>query len=290
MAQLVLVWLGSEDKHTPLAYAGFSRISSLVSGESSEMLPKVKAGDEIYVDLFYREYLLEGTERTVKLKGELSLQETEAMGQLMEKSYWYRAWIVQEFCLASTAAFHCGEFCISSEVMVRTCKVLADSTIGDHERQGSEVIRNFTQKQGVEVLYLITLRSYAFYPSNLLLYLNICNMSLCTEPRDYMYAFVGLDPTCGIAINYDISLENLLDEVRKMEIREQESLLRRRHLGYDSRDLRRNMLGEQKPVEEALRSLRMRLDYHIDKSVRGFRNWITSRKVIRKIEKTTTTS
>jgi hypothetical protein len=261
-AEMVLVWLGASDENTSLAYNFMHRVSALMSGPGPRVeLQEVKLGDELNVRLGNSWLLLEP-----RFKGyvKLSTEELEAMWRLMERSYWYRVWIVQEICLARKISIFCGNYCISSELMEWTCGAMIASRPQFFSRD--KQTRRLWYSQGVDIFYTRLLRIYSSesqtrygYDNNLLRYLRNCKKSMCTEVRDYVYAFVALAPGCGIVVDYSRDVKELVKQVRRRE-RETDDPLYTRY-GIVSEALRKKFEVEESHWERILRQMRMELDY-----------------------------
>jgi hypothetical protein len=276
-ADMVLVWLGLEESDTYLAYHCLHRVAALMPGVDTKVkLEEVQESDAFVANMGYVE------DKTYILKPvTLSKRELAALRTLMEKPYWYRGWVVQEIFLATRFSLNCGKQCISSNILVPVCDTLnvLHYPPWDRSQMAFHYMRTM---QGTHIIQLRTWRSYRprpDRPNGLLLYtMSICDKSKCTEVRDYVYAFAALDRFCGIVVDYNISLEQLLKQIRRIERNTADSAFYRRRRGDVTKSLRRKLLGEQNKYQEALRSMRNILEHWLFEPRYRMQRWMDDRK------------
>jgi hypothetical protein len=250
-AEVVLIWLGVEDPDTYLAYNCMHRIEALTSGENTGIkLEEVPENDGVIHHGF------KGRIITVTL----SKTELLAAFKLFEKSYWYRGWIVQEISLADRFSLQCGKQRGSSITLEHSCHNLYNAL----NVEPYSINDDINKTQGMQVLALrnrMSTRTTTVGANELLLFaMQICRRSKCTEFKDYVYAFVALDPYCGIVVDYDISSKRLIKQVRQIENerfarerREEGQIFYDRHEA--SKELRKKLLDKQSRYRRPLSKL-----------------------------------
>ena len=255
-AAAVLVWLGPENEDTSLAYDTLSRVlhkfsktSAVGNPQDSEMLDERDAASS------------QGQFEEESREVIISDYELEALVRLMECSYWYRVWIVQEVCLARRLLFYCGKY-HDEGLMEKLCDSLArwPDLTSSHDGKWDRFV-DLNESQCMKILLMRRRRvtNYsAFITDNpLLSFLRTCENSHCSEKKDYVFAFVPLDPLCRIVVDYDISPKLLVKQIRKLE-KVHDAYLR---YGYASIATRRKLLGESSEAFMRLRRLGMELEY-----------------------------
>lgn len=126
----------------------------------------------------------------------------QALVDLFERDYWRRLWVVQEIFNARKATIFCGnsvhpwEACLEASKLLRACKV--DLMRGFHRKHGRQAL----SRRGVTRVDCLV----AFGPSklqslhslhvdgraNLFSCLLLCADKSCRDPRDKLYALLGI--------------------------------------------------------------------------------------------------
>lgn len=127
-------------------------------------------------------------------------QHVTALARLLRRSYWERAWIVQELILGRDITVHCGRETVSWSYLV----ALASSVWREYF-EGTVIDKLFEHKLILTQGRMSLLEILSLYPNR-----------KCQEPRDQVYSLLSLDSTplkSGkkiIEVDYDIDLCSLL--------------------------------------------------------------------------------
>ncbi|KAM5350277.1 hypothetical protein ACJ41O_006782 [Fusarium nematophilum] len=142
-------------------------------------------GDEPDLDETSREYLRAGT--ASKADQDTCLSTLPVFKHLLGRPFWRRVWIIQELAVASRITLYCGNFRIPWRAMDVSCACHDDGglfTVGGH--LADENVRRFTMLRQVRADVLNR------QPIRLLNALHRARYSLATDPRDKIYALLGL--------------------------------------------------------------------------------------------------
>ena len=107
--------------------------------------------------------------------------------ELLSQPYWKRVWIIQEIAVASHISIYCGEYRIGWDMFIEMCRFGAgDNALTTEDQSKDETISEFTT--------LLKLRNdtLARQPVRFLDALYRSRSSLSTDPRDKLYALLGL--------------------------------------------------------------------------------------------------
>lgn len=190
-AEEVLIWLGKEWGNSDLAMASMRKISEL----ASDTAPKDR---RLIAD--YKRHRAAWA----------------AIGKLCSRDYWRRMWIIQEVQLARKLHLHCGTREASWDDLRNmlhlanrclSCKDLAD------EKALLDVANSLAARRESHRL------KRESHGSTLKELLNDCQESLCTDPRDKVYALVGLASDCRdreLVVDYSKPLVQVYKDVMKL--------------------------------------------------------------------------
>jgi hypothetical protein len=134
----------------------------------------------------------------------------EGLALLTSRSYWTRIWIVQEYLLAHNVVIHCGPDAIDGTIVDTILSHLAapkDEKLADLPSYFSEPLGRIRASPGTRIC-ASRLQQKSKRPT-LLELLNACKDSKCSEPRDRIYAILGLASDVqegSIVIDYDRSI------------------------------------------------------------------------------------
>ncbi|RDW85334.1 hypothetical protein BP6252_02924 [Coleophoma cylindrospora] len=138
------------------------------------------------------DFAIEMTERINELTVENITQYRAALLALCQRSYWRRVWITQEIHLARNYIIHCGRKSISD-------------TAFDHAIAPTTIERSFGVIDVYRDQILVSAASNHMMPrrihayhNTLQMWIRLCIYSnlVCTEPRDIIYAMLGIASDC----------------------------------------------------------------------------------------------
>lgn len=201
-AQMVLIWLGSEQEHDRESYAIACRLYDLLGDVGSE---GALAESDKTLDL-----------GKAGLPDEPNDIRWAHIAQLCNKEWFSRIWIVQEFLVAQSSIFLCGELEMDPEVILNVSTtlllshqfgtalnhalVIDPSTIADGPFGGAclrYLRQNRNTEDGLQLLQLLT----------------VTNAFRFTDPRDRIFALIGLQHDIPLE-DIDYSLEISVLELR----------------------------------------------------------------------------
>jgi hypothetical protein len=161
-AKLVLVWLGQEGEN------------------SAEVFAHLHQNGILYFES--------------DLGGEIIL---EGLASLLNRRYWTRIWIVQEFNLGPELEIHCGWDSIDGNIILNIARFLEGTLTKAHER--------IRASPGMKIAARRSMRQRD--SGRLWEFLSSCKDSQCSEPRDKIYALMPMaDDMTKDAIQIDYSL------------------------------------------------------------------------------------
>jgi hypothetical protein len=163
-ASEVLIWLGKESGNSNLAMAAMLKISHITSIADLEER-------RLVVD--YKRHRAAWT----------------AIGKLCGRRYWQRMWIIQEVQLARTLRIFCGNKEISWSALKATLD-LASRCLACKEMENEQVLLDVANSLAARLETHRLKRESRGSTLKELLY--DCRESLCTDPRDKIYALLSL--------------------------------------------------------------------------------------------------
>ena len=179
-AQLVVVWLGLEQEHDRESYSIACRVYDLLG--------------DVDVTLGVAELVAEGG-KTLDLENsglpeEFSDSRWAHLFHLLTKEWYSRIWIVQEFLVAASCIFSCGQLEMGPKVLLSVCTHLSTqyqlraamiiSGSGTGASLGGSNLNYLRRKQREE------------RGLDLLVLLGITKAFKSTDPRDRIFALIGL--------------------------------------------------------------------------------------------------
>ncbi len=130
-----IVWLGEEDTRTPSAFQYISEISTSWEERSDDLktrnLPDSHHAE--YIDRLAREFPEDSAEWF-----------WDAVGSIWRRSWWHRAWIVQEITLSDAAILMCGDRGVGWSEMCTVVKVILQH--GNCLRRVEHLLKNQAQR------------------------------------------------------------------------------------------------------------------------------------------------
>jgi hypothetical protein len=146
--------------------------------------------------------------------------ESQAVFKLCEREYWHRMWVLQEFGLAGDMTVHCGSKCVDWTAFAEFCTLLVENAM-------SKIFDDFDVSEHYTAVHsVIDYRRYQlpgeFYKMTLLSLLAAFNDRQCVDPRDTVFALLGmasdcrdLDPQFALIADYSQTLFSVYMNVFK---------------------------------------------------------------------------
>jgi len=206
-AEKVIVWLGlsNADSDSALdmiqdiqALSEIKRLNSPQSFPESDTYAECSPTKRIYRRCWYEKH------GSAYFDDELRWPESEnprmkAVLSLLTRPYWRRIWIIQEIHPARRLSFHCGSRSISDLALNGfRCFVdsLPNSVLG--WLQGLESEQILIGLNGTFALRLLGIKGEESESRRLKTWLHECIRleCICSEPRDFVYALLGLSEDC----------------------------------------------------------------------------------------------
>lgn len=159
-AEMVLVWLGMGNDLTHLA-------TKVLNVEADELQDRVA-------------------------RERLERDELHGIQQICEMGYWRRVWILQEIVLARDYMVICNQDFVTMNILERALALLCKHTWKTKLR---ELVLWLPESPAQEIM---TLRSSRGIASSLIEWVRICVRCRfgATDPRDYVYALLGISDDC----------------------------------------------------------------------------------------------
>ncbi|KAM5359764.1 hypothetical protein ACJA88_015046 [Fusarium oxysporum] len=182
-AKRVLSWIGTADAGSHRIFENLHRMQDMVQ----DIFPL--AGRPIF-----------GTTLTLGDQ-EVSNRDETALRELLDRPYWFRAWIFQEMKFASSLIVKCG----ADEVPYEWLEAFHIQK--QHSCVGGETTTSFVDNLDSSLPLLHTDQSFSYY------FLDCLLNKHCQERHDSIFAFWNLFPDDikrSIPINYTISPDELL--------------------------------------------------------------------------------
>ena len=216
-ADLVIAWLGPEDKYTA---AAFELVQTIFTKHVS---PDVSLDAE-------PEAIWDKQQMDAMGLPHFPSFPWEALARLFERPYFRRTWVVQEVVVASDTNIRCGSFAISWEYVEYVARsLLATGWIRALKKvYGSNCIPNYVQTISNIKSSFSELKGGPGIPLSLLL--NASRRFGATDPRDKAIALVGLadhrslGSSATAVLDYSKSVEDLYTEVTGHLITRERSL------------------------------------------------------------------
>ncbi|KAL8709769.1 MAG: hypothetical protein Q9220_005555 [cf. Caloplaca sp. 1 TL-2023] len=224
-----LVWLGPSDDLTQTAFDKIRSLSDSFSKRPRHLQETVIRTEDItdYSAFLRREF-----------SGENPIHSWYTLKVLGSRSWFSRAWVVQELCVSSIAIVQCGEYNVRWEDLMYSHRTIAQhaATMGlvvDFNVAGAvEVIRDTfavtddlsTFEYGQNIFSDSDLT--AMTGTGLVTVLNRLRCMQTTEPHDKVYAALGLAGTDRemIPVDYDLPVASVFVGVAERSISTSQSL------------------------------------------------------------------
>jgi hypothetical protein len=237
-AERVLVWLGRSAEDSADAIDLLERINQLVQRQESSFSPEIpQVVSKGPITLIYR-YFWKVEECPLghdisKSNDEYEKSIPQTMAQwlscstvewkawkalecLLNRTYWTRIWIVQEFVLGKTMTIHCGSKSIDWSAFQSALSQIMQFKAAKYpeiSKLESDIIYNISHSIGSKIT---NMRISGGKSQSLLDLLEACKASRCCNPRDRVYALLGLAndvPEDAILIDYSKSVPNVQEDV-----------------------------------------------------------------------------
>lgn len=124
----------------------------------------------------------------------------EALARVFDRPWFRRVWVIQETVMAAQALVHCGNFIVAWDDLARACRcqIRQQSLRRGHNALESIDNTRWQRIKGGNDIYDILFMSYRFQ---------------CTDPRDKIYAVVGLanhsQQEAQLAVDYESGIEEV---------------------------------------------------------------------------------
>lgn len=177
-AEMVIAWLGEEDIHTKEAFTLVTILGTLCEECLGQITPN-------NVD----------TEAFVNILGPLADKHAwDSLRQIWQRSYFKRAWIIQELALAKKVITKCGGHFLSWNHIVRVSTFLTLTAWVRVLNVGSHELADWGYSNHVFPLYINSNRKMVSLGKHfdLLHILSKARRFQCSDPRDKVYALLGL--------------------------------------------------------------------------------------------------
>ena len=181
-AENVVVWLGVGDLDDGMAFDFAPRLLSY--------LPPLSAGHGVTRQGLVARHALP----FIQSRGWI------ALSRIFSRPYFRRSWIIQEVALARRAAVHCGPYVIDWDFLATASSYqMAQATDAENVHDAHDAVAAITELNRhdhgrgnnlVDALFM----SYHFN---------------CTDPRDKVFAMLGLAQTPGLKPDYNLSVEDV---------------------------------------------------------------------------------
>jgi len=153
--------------------------------------------------------------QTLKWHLELEDEQQYAFTMLMRRPWWGRVWVIQELCLSSEAMVCCGKYCVPWEAFHFALTYT-------NEDEDSALMQEHIQLQ-VFTKSRLGLK-YSDDPPSLLQALSTFKWFQATDPRDKIYALLGISKSIGLRPDYKSSVEICYRETAKAILSSAETL------------------------------------------------------------------
>ena len=126
-----------------------------------------------------------------------TLEEFRAAIKLCEREYWHRMWVLQEFGLAGDMTVHCGSKGVDWMAFAEYCTGIIEKDLPKIS-DDFDIPGNYTAVHRVySVIYYRKFRRRGMFDENTLLALLAAfNDRQCVDPRDTVFALLGMASDC----------------------------------------------------------------------------------------------
>jgi hypothetical protein len=218
----VLVWLGRSAEDSADAIDLLERINQLVQRQESSFSPEIpQVVSKGPITLIYR-YFWKVEECSLghdisKSNDEYEKSIPQTMAQWLSCStVEWKAWTAQEFVLGKTMTIHCGSKSIDWSAFQSALSQIMQFKAAKYpeiSKLESDIIYNIGHSIGSKIT---NMRISGGKSQSLLDLLEACKASRCCNPRDRVYALLGLAndvPEDAILIDYSKSVPNVQEDV-----------------------------------------------------------------------------
>ncbi|KAI4141698.1 MAG: hypothetical protein L6R39_005221 [Caloplaca ligustica] len=221
-----LVWLGPPDDLTFLAFSKIASLSESWNRRPQHLrMPRIRNNDlGEYTDILRSEF------------AEDSAPSWHALQSLHSRSWFGRAWVVQEICVAPATLVQCGDRMVTwidllntRQVIVQHCGSIEKATVFESaavKQVLSALLATSLPWQNLtEIMFRYRINPPSIVGSDLVTVLNQLRSKLATEPRDKVYAGLGLAGNDGpaIVIDYNLPIEVIYAQVARKSIERSQS-------------------------------------------------------------------
>lgn len=239
-ASQVVIWLGTARNYSDLAMTKMEEMSQTVLQGKTRGREIMKTRRESSVqdgveetEVFPGKEVLEEKKKFLNWKGYPESEITErfpeeeeqrreshtlhiaAIASWCKRSYWRRMWVVQEIQLAKQLFIHCGEKKISWSAFTRARECMADwHEPFESEKEAYESMRTSLPARMDDLRAKGRTRQIP-----LIDWLETFEASMCTEPKDKVYALVGLASDCQnneLTVDYSKSMSQIFFDVLRL--------------------------------------------------------------------------
>lgn len=177
-ADMVIAWLGEEDNYTEESFTLIRTLGTLCEDCLKQIVPKNR-----------------GTENFVGILGPLADNRLwNSLRQFWQRSYFKRAWIIQELALAKKVIVKCGGRILDWNYIVRVSAFLALTPWTQCLNMGLHELGDRDYSNHALPLYLYSNSKMAILEKHcgLLYFLTKGRRFQCSDPRDKVYSLLGL--------------------------------------------------------------------------------------------------
>ncbi|KAH8885835.1 HET-domain-containing protein [Thozetella sp. PMI_491] len=178
-ADAVVAWLGKEDAHTAHAFALIKTLANLCKDCLDHVRPRRMGSDSI-----------------ANILGPLANESAwSSLREFWRRSYFTRAWIIQEVTLAKRVVVRCGGYLLDWDAVVQASYFLTVTpwTRFLNPGVGGEPGQGYTVSNHALPMYLtVIVRMEKSEGDSLLYWLVRARRFLCLDPRDKVYALLGV--------------------------------------------------------------------------------------------------
>lgn len=219
-AKKTVVWLGDDDRYTPLIREMTERLS-----------PRASKFSDISEMNFKDQLAVKNLINIAAFGDGLAKERREAVVQFLGRAWFRRAWVYQEAIVAAEVEVYCGEFCVSFDILARM--VLAAYYLAKIERDGIWC-KQIKKSKGFGPLRAIWYDREQYHERNILEPLDFLHILWrarkyleASKPEDMVYSFLAFDDlSCDhkIKADYMISSQEAYTKLACSMIKSRKSL------------------------------------------------------------------